>query len=306
MSNNQLDFDSKYYQQHFPGREAMNKQDMCRVIVNSLVTHVAVLDDKGFILETNAAWQDFARENGMQDPVDCIGLNYLHVCDSSNDATNEASVVGTAIRKVINGHLAEFSTQYACHSPTEQRWYILRVLPYRSEGERKVIVTHENITQMILIQEELRAKEEQLRQEAEKLEETNIAMKVLLEHRNRDRQELEERFLANIRELVLPYLERLNTGRLQQREKALISIIKEHLHDISSPFLNRLSALHQLLTPQELEVSLLVRQGKSSQEISDILNISVATVSFHRKKLRKKLGLDNRSQNLRTYLLSLQ
>jgi DNA-binding CsgD family transcriptional regulator len=284
----------------------MNNQDMYKVILNSLLTHVAVLDERGVILETNTAWQNFARENGMQGALDCVGLNYLHACDSSSDTEREGSAVGIAIRKVINGELLEYSSNYPCHSPAQQRWYALKVLPYRSESERRVIITHDDITTMILIQEELRTKEEQLRQEAEKLEETNIAMKVLLDHRNRDLRELENRFLANIRELVLPYLERMKTGRVQQREKALISIIEEHLHDISSPFLNRLSALHLMLTPQELEVSLLVRQGKSSQEISDILNISVATVSFHRKKLRKKLGLDDRSQNLRTYLLSLQ
>ncbi len=284
----------------------MNNQDMYKVILNSLLIHVAVLDEQGFILETNTAWQNFARENGMTGAVDCVGQNYLHICDNSSDTEPEGSAVGTAIRRVIRGELSEYTSHYPCHSPTQQRWYTLKVLPYRSEGERRVIITHDDITTMILTQEELREKEEQLRQKAEKLEETNIAMKVLLDHRNRDRQELENRFLANIRELVLPYLERMKTGRLQQREKALISIIEEHLHDISNPFLHRLSALHLMLTPQELEVSLLVRQGKSSQEISDILNISVATVSFHRKKLRKKLGLNDRSQNLRTYLLSLK
>jgi len=284
----------------------MNRQNMYQVILNSLVTHVAVLDDQGFIMETNDAWQKYARENNMKGPVDCVGLNYLHICDNCQDEDSDAATVATAIRQVIHGELSEFTTQYPCHSPTEQHWYNLRVLPYRAEGKRWVIVTHEDITRMIIIQEELRAKEEQLSRKAEKLEETNIALKVLLEHRNRDRQELEDRFLANIRELVLPYLDKLNSSKLGQREKALIDIIREHLGDITSPFLQRLSALHQLLTPQELEISLLVRQGKSSQEISDILNISVATVSFHRKKLRKKLGLNNRSQNLRTYLLSLQ
>lgn len=284
----------------------MNNQEMYKVILDSLVTHVAVLDEAGVIVETNAAWQSFARENGMTGAVDCVGLNYLAICDSCREQDCEAASIGQAIRQVITGTLKEFSTQYPCHSPSEHRWYTLRVLPYRSAAERRVIVTHEEITQMIEIQEELRRKEEQLRQKAEKLEETNIAMKVLLEHRSRDRQELENRFLANIQELVLPYLDKLDNARLQQREKALIAIIKEHLDDISSPFLNRVSALHLLLTPQELEVALLVRQGKSSQEIADVLNISVATVSFHRKKLRHKLGLESRSQNLRTYLLSLQ
>lgn len=284
----------------------MSDQNIYKTILNSLDTHVAVLDENGVILETNTAWQDFARKNGMKGQADCLGINYLSICEACADSDAQPTIVATAIRDVINGSRSEYSAQYPCHSPTERRWYSLKVLPYRSEGQHRVIITHENVTEMILVQEELKGKEEQLLQKAEKLEETNIAMKVLLDHRSRDKQDLENRFLANIRELVLPYLEKLKTGRLQQRDKALITIIEEHLHDISSPFLHRLSALHLMLTPQELEVSLLVRQGKSSQEISDILNISVATVSFHRKKLRKKLGLEDRSQNLRTYLLSLQ
>lgn len=279
---------------------------MYKVILDSLVTHVAVLNEQGAILETNLAWQNFARENGMREPVDCVGLNYLKVCENDSEESEESHIVANAIRQVLDGNLKCYSTQYPCHSPTEKRWFTMKVLPYRSESERRVIVTHEDITPLILIQQKLEAKEEQLRLEAEKLAETNIAMKVLLDHRSRDRQELEDRFLANIRELVLPYLDKMKTGLLQQREKALIAIIENHLNDISSPFLHRLSSLHLLLTPQELEVALLVRQGKSSQEISDVLNIAVATVSFHRKKLRKKLGLEDRKQNLRTYLLSLQ
>lgn len=287
----------------------MASTDMYKVILNSLLTHVAVLDERGYIIETNTAWQKFGQKNGLVGALDSVGINYFNICDSCSKDTSDSETalsVSSALRAVIEGELPEFSTEYPCHSPTEKRWFNMKILPYLSLNEKKVIITHDDVTSIILTQKELQEKEEQLLQKAEKLEETNIAMKVLLEHRTNDRKELEERFLANIRELVFPYLEKLNSGKLAQREKALISIIKEHLDDITSPFLNRISALHLLLTPQELEVALLVRQGKSSQEISDILNISVATVSFHRKKLRKKLGLGNRSQNLRTYLLSLQ
>jgi DNA-binding CsgD family transcriptional regulator len=283
----------------------MGAANMYEVIVNSLVTHVAVLDEKGRIVETNQAWQQFARENGMTGRVDCVGINYLQICEFSS-AEGEAISVAEAIRRVIRGELAEFITRYPCHSPSIKRWYTLRVLPYRDKEVHRVIVTHEDITPLIVFQEDLRAKEEELRQKAEQLEETNIALKVLLDHRSRDRQELENRFLANIRELVLPSLAKLKTARLPQREKTIVGIIEEHLHDIASPFLTRLATLHLLLTPQEVEVALLVRQGKSSQEIADVLNIAVSTVSFHRKQLRKKLELDSRDQNLRTYLLSLQ
>ncbi len=280
--------------------------EMYRVIVDSLSTHVAVLDENGIIVETNRAWQEFARKNGMRDPVDCVGFNYLATCETGTCDERDSLVIGRAIRQVIAGEIEEFLTQYPCHSPGEQRWYSLRVVPYRDRRARRVIVTHENITPIILAQEKLRRQDKELQRKTEKLEETNIALKVLLDHRQRDREQLEERIVANIRELAMPYLHKLLDSPLPQRQLTLVDIVVHHLEDIISPFLNRLSAINLLLTPQEIEVAAMVRQGKSSQEIADVLGVSVATISFHRKKLRRKLGLSRNGANLRTYLLSLQ
>lgn len=279
---------------------------MYRVIVDSLSAHVAVLDENGVIVETNRAWRQFARHNGMRDPVDCVGLNYLMTCDTGSGDEGDGRLIGRAIRQVIAGEIEEFLTQYPCHSPTEKRWFSLRVVPYRDHHAKRVIVTHENITPIMLAQEKLRQQEKELQHKTEKLEETNIALKVLLEHRDRDREQLEERIVANIRELALPYLEKLGDTSLSPRQRTLVDIAVNHLGDIVSSFLNRLSTVNLLLTPQEIEVATMVRQGKSSQEIADVLGVSVATVSFHRKKLRRKLGLSKNGVNLRTCLLSLQ
>lgn len=284
----------------------MSKTVMYRIIVDSLSTHVAVLDENGIIVETNRAWQQFARENGMRDPVDCIGVNYLAVCETSPGNDDGSHLIGRAIRKVIAGEIEEFLTQYPCHSPTEKRWYSLRVVPYRDTHVKRVIVTHENITPIMRAQEQLRTQEKELQRKTDQLEESNIALKVLLEHRQRDREQLEERIVANIRELALPYLERLQQTHLEQRQRTLIDIAISHLNDVITPFLNRISTINLLLTPQEIEVAALVRQGKSSQEIADVLGVAVATVSFHRKQLRRKLGLSKNGTNLRTYLRSLQ
>lgn len=284
----------------------MSEAIMYRVIIDSLFTHVAVLDEHGVIIETNRAWQQFARENGMRDPVDCIGLNYLAICEANAREGEDGRLIGQAIRKVIAGDIEEFLTQYPCHSPTEKRWFSLRVVPYRDTHSKRVIVTHENITPIMRAQEQLQAQEKELQRKTEQLEETNIALKVLLEHRQRDREQLEERIVANIRELALPYLEKLKEGHLEQRQRTLVDIAINHLGDVIAPFLNRLSTINLLLTPQEIEVAALVRQGKSSQEIADVLGVSVATVSFHRKQLRRKLGLSKNGTNLRAYLLSLQ
>lgn len=277
------------------------------IIVHSLSAHVAVLDSNGVIIGTNRAWQQFADENGMKGAFDSIGMNYLAVCSAATRAgEKEGDIVAIGIRKVLAGQLKEFVTQYPCHSPTRRRWFNLRVLPCLSGDEHRILVVHEDITPLFLTQEELHRKEEELRMKSEKLEETNVALKVLLEHRDQDLVELEQRITGNIRELVLPYVEKLKTGVKGSRERNLTDIVESNLKDIITPFLNRLSSLHLLLTPQEVEVAALVRQGKSSQEIADVLGVSLSTISFHRKNLRRKLGLQERSKNLRTYLLSLR
>jgi len=213
--------------------------------------------------------------------------------------------VADGIRRVIAGETKQYVTRYPCHSPTEKRWYTLRVVGYRSAGLPKVIVTHEDITPIMEAQEALIKKEEELSAGKLQLEETNVALKVLLQHREQDRIKTEEQVLANVVELVMPYVEKLQQSQLNERQLTLLGIIETHLQEIISPFLDRLSSIHQLLTPQEIKVAALVRTGKTSKEIAAALGVSASAIDFHRKKLRQKLGLSNTSSNLRTYLLSL-
>lgn len=281
--------------------------DVYKTIVNSMSAHVAILDEEGVILETNRAWQDFARENGLKESLDSVGVNYLRICDCAGKLEeNDPRNVAIGIRKVLAGELPEFLTHYPCHSPEEKRWYAVRVVPYRDEEVSRVIVTHENITKIILIQKELEQKEGELRQERERLEETNIALRVLLRQRDDDKKRIEENIYINVDRLVLPYVEQLLQGKLSEKQKTLTEVINTNLRDIVSPFLRTLTAVNIMLTPQEIEVANMVRSGRSSKEIAEVLGISVSGVDFHRKKLRQKLGLTNSSKNLRTYLLSLE
>ena len=82
-------------------------------------------------------------------------------------------------------------------------------------------------------------------------------------------------------------------------------LIENHLKDIISPLLQKFSNAQIILTPQEIKVVALIKDGKSSKEIADILAISETTVNFHRKNLRRKFGLKNRQMNLRSYLISM-
>ena len=210
------------------------------------------------------------------------------------------------IRKVLGGDLSEFLTHYPCHSPDRKRWFAVRVVPFRDGQTSHVIVTHENITPIIETQKALEEKEVELRSERERLKETNIALRVLLRQRDEDRTRIEETIYVNVDRLVLPYVEQLLQGRFSDKQRTLTEVIDANLRDIISPFLQNLSALTMLLTPQEIEVANMVRSGRTSKEIAEVLGISASGVDFHRKKLRQKLGLTNSSRNLRSYLLSLE
>lgn len=278
-----------------------------QTVVNSMSAHVAILDEDGVIIDTNRAWQDFALQNGMKQSYDGIGINYLNICEGASDEHEKDGLnVAEGIRKVLAGDLPEFLTHYPCHSPDERRWYAVRVVPFRGKEASKVIVTHENITQIIEVQEALEKKEGELRQERERLEETNIALRVLLRQRDEDKKRIEETIYVNVDRLVLPYVEQLMHGRLSEKQRTLTEVIDNNLRDIVSPFLRTLTTVHTLLTPQEIEVANMVRSGRSSKEIAEVLGISVSGVDFHRKKLRQKLGLTNSAKNLRSYLLSLE
>ncbi|MEJ2096878.1 MAG: LuxR C-terminal-related transcriptional regulator [Deltaproteobacteria bacterium] len=90
----------------------------------------------------------------------------------------------------------------------------------------------------------------------------------------------------------------------RSREATMVDIIETHLNDIVSPLLQQFANANIILTPQEIQVASLVKDGKTSKEIADILNITEATVNFHRKNLRIKFGLKNKQTNLRSYLIS--
>jgi DNA-binding NarL/FixJ family response regulator len=147
--------------------------------------------------------------------------------------------------------------------------------------------------------------EERIRERTEELEEANSALKVLIRERDRASNELNDRLMINLRETVLPLIERLKTYVQEDNILDLISRIERNIIDITRPFLRVLSSMHTGLTRTELQVANRIAQGKTTKEIASLMNISVRTVEAHRRNIRKKLGLNNKDENLTTYLLSL-
>lgn len=170
------------------------------------------------------------------------------------------------------------------------------------EGSFAVVT---DVTNLKKVEHDLRRREAELRAQSTHLQEVNTAMKVLLKQREEDKAELEENVLSHVKQLVAPYLERLRKTRLSSDQKALVGILEVNLDNITSPLVGHLSSKYLSLTPTEIRVADLVKEGKTNKEIADLLCISGNTVKFHRFNLRSKLGVRNQRINLRSYLMSL-
>jgi DNA-binding CsgD family transcriptional regulator len=167
------------------------------------------------------------------------------------------------------------------------------------------IAVVEDITKRKQAEETLKEKEAELRLNAKSLKEVNTTLRVLLKERQKDKTNLEEKVVSNVKGLVLPYIDKIKKSSLDSNQMSCIHILESNLEEIVSPFTQKLSSGFLGLTPTEIRVANLVKEGKTTKEIAEFIHLSPKTVEFHRNNLRKKLGIKKSKTNLRTYLSSI-
>ena len=152
----------------------------------------------------------------------------------------------------------------------------------------------------------LKERDQECEAQREMIDEMHAALKVLLENRERERTEFESSVVANVRQFTLPVLEKLKNSGLAPIQEEYLDLLETSLHRILSPFLQKLNGACADLTTTEHIVANLVKEGKSSKEIAEVMNLSLRTVDTYRNRMRKKLGISRRKVNLRVYLLGLE
>ncbi len=134
-------------------------QRFLRSSLDALSGHIAVLDDTGTILEVNEAWRRFAEENQFIGAGYGIGASYLQDYQQTFPEGCEIPPYTKGINDVIAGRQARFELEYPCHSPTVQRWYVMRVTRFQSPGPTRIVIVHDNITERKLAEDALRESE---------------------------------------------------------------------------------------------------------------------------------------------------
>lgn len=259
---------------------------------------IFILNFDGKILSCNAA----AANTYGYEPQELLGLGIEALLDR-----NYLSVMRKFIREKVERFESQIPQEFLTYTKDEEPvWVEVNARIIRENGiPVSVHGIARNITDRKRMEEALRKRERELEEKSRNLEDANTALRVLLKRREEDRAELEEKVICNTRELILPYIENLKITQVDSHQRSQLSILERHINEIISPFLRTLSSKHPNLTPMEIKVITFIREGRTTKEIAELLNVSARTVDVHRDNIRKKLGLKNRKANLRSHLLSL-
>jgi PAS domain S-box-containing protein len=228
---------------------------------------------------------------------------FLSLRHSSITAEPEESE--QSIKQVLSGEISRIPIRY--HKRKDGTIFPVEISSGTFKlGDRRILCgVVRDITERKQTEETLREKRKELSQKAKHLEKVNTALEVLLEHLEEEKKKLEENILINLKKFIFPYIEKLEAGGIGPKNKTYLDIIKTNFNKVIFPFAKNQLPGYLDLTPTEIHVADLIREGKTHKDIALLSNVSPHAVLFHMKNIRKKLGLSHKKINLRTYLQSL-
>ncbi len=271
--------------------------DELRRVLFRLPSPAMQVDARGAYVDANARALEFFARTREQ----------MLAAKVADDFTPE---VAAAIDEGASGEIGgvEAELEVECVVRGSPKHLLLSIIPTQFAGEGGAFLLGADITEQKIMQQALGRSERAMRRQATIVDERNTALKVLLEQREQERRELEERIVRNIEDLIAPTLDRLSHALYHRPERLEVDALTANLREIVSPFGQRLAQAHdgeRPLTRREKEVANLVSQGRTSDEIAQSLHLSHAAVAFHRANIRRKLGIPKGGPQLSTYLSQL-
>jgi len=176
---------------------------------------------------------------------------------------------------------------------------IVEEITARKEAEQHLLETNS------LLEQRVAERTAELLKKNRELQEANTALKVLLQKQEEVRKEIGEDLLGSIKIAIEPSLKKLAKICPDKHQKKNIKVIETHLKEVIKPLPRVLSANNLNLSKTETIVADLVKNSLSNKQIAEDLHISVDTVAFHRKNIRRKLGIQDRNTSLAAYLQDL-
>lgn len=161
-----------------------------------------------------------------------------------------------------------------------------------------------DITEKKQMIEALQHREKELDEKTRYLEKVNQALKASLDHRQIEIRSVEENMLSRVKQFIFPYLSELGKCKIDADAKAYLKIVETNLGDLLSKYSHTIFSKYADFTPAEVRIADLIRDGHDTKEIARLMGVAPSSIQWHRKNIRAKLGLVNKSANLYNYLNS--
>lgn len=155
----------------------------------------------------------------------------------------------------------------------------------------------------IYAEQELNETNRQLTVERQALQDANAALRAVLARIEEEKRDVQRHIQSNVDKVLTPILYAL-AMEVPKAQRRYVELLRDNLEEITSPFISRLSRIGRTLTPTEITICNMIRNGMTSKEIAEMRNVSPATISRHRERIRRKLSLAGSKTNLASYLLT--
>jgi len=267
-------------------------KDRFEALLNATTDSAFLMDTKGTVLAMNQTAAQRLRKRAD----DVIGVDVYDILPPSVAKRRKKKVANV----VHSGKSARFEDE------REGMVFDNTICPITNKRGKvvQVAIYGRDITRRKRAEKNLKRREASLKAQKVELQEVNSALRVLLKQRELDKTAVEEKVLFNVKELVVPYAAKLRKSRLDENQRAYLNVLESNLNNIIEPFAFTLSSKFLGLTPKEIHVANLVKDGQTAKQIAELLNVSVRTVETHKRRIRTKTRIKNSKINLRSHLLS--
>ena len=216
----------------------------------------------------------------------------------------------------IDRHLENQTTRYEVEVRVRNKaggwqWFLARgkVMERSETGQAlRIVGTYTDITKNKENELELQGIKDTLvdkvAERTNEIDDVNVTLKVLLKKMETDKDNFERKIADKIEKLIDPYLEKLHQSDLNLQQQIVLDMLAANLKDLTATVTPAVANVMNKLTPTEFQVANLVRHGKVTKEIAEVMQVSPGTISIHRKNIRKKLNISNKRVNLQAFLCS--